>query len=130
MILGESNTELSGGAVWDAYFQDGTKNTKFVTPQNYEYARPNYAEFVIFDASFIKLREVTMGYTLPANLLKKTFFRTARVSLAGRNLAILHRKTPKGVDPEASSTSGNGQGIENGSLPPNAIYGFNVRLTF
>lgn len=130
IILGESNTELSGGAVWDAYFQDGTKNTKFVTPQNYEYARPNYAEFVIFDASFIKLREVTMGYTLPANLLKKTFFRTARVSLAGRNLAILHRKTPKGVDPEASSTSGNGQGIENGSLPPNAIYGFNVRLTF
>ena len=129
IIFGESSGELTGGAVWDAYFANGTKNTKFVTPQNYEYARPNYAEFV-FDASFVKLREVTIGYKLKPSLLKKTPLKEARVSLAGRNLAILHRKTPYGIDPEASSTSGNGQGIENGSLPPNAIYGFNIRLTF
>ncbi len=56
VIYGESNSELSGGAMWDAYFADGTKNTKYVTPQNYEYARPNYAEFVMFKASFVKLR--------------------------------------------------------------------------
>lgn len=130
IIYGESGTELSGGAKWDAYFVNGTKNDKYVTPQNYEYARPNFAEFVIYDASFVKLREVTLGYTLPAKLLAKTPVKGARLSLSGRNLAILHRKTPLGLDPEASSTSGNGQGIENGALPPNAIYGFNVRLTF
>ncbi len=130
VIFGESGSELSGGAVWDAYYADGTKNTKFVTPQNYEYARPNYAEFVIFDASFVKLREVTMGYTFPAKMLGRTPFKSARISLAGRNLAIFHRNTPFGFDPEATSTSGNGQGIENGALPPNAIYGFNVRLNF
>ncbi|WP_343704495.1 SusC/RagA family TonB-linked outer membrane protein [Chitinophaga sp.] len=130
VIFGESNNELTGGAMWDAYFADGTKNNKYVTPQNYEYARPNYAEFVMFDASFIKLREVTLGYTVQPGLLKGTPLKDARVSLAGRNLAIFHRKTPRGIDPEASSTSGNGQGIENGSLPPNAIYGFNIRLTF
>lgn len=129
-IFGESSTELSGGAVWDAYYADGTKNTKFSTPQNYEYARPNFAEFVMFDASFVKLREVTIGYNFSPQLLKKTPIKTARFSLAGRNLAILYRKTPFGIDPESASTSGNGQGIENGSLPPNAIYGFNINLTF
>jgi TonB-linked SusC/RagA family outer membrane protein len=130
VILGENGTELSGGAVWDAYFTNGTKNTKFVTPQNYEYARPNFAEFVMFDASFVKLREITIGYNFSNKLLKKTPVKTARFSLAGRNLAILYRKTPLGIDPEAASTSGNGQGIENGALPPNAIFGFNIRLTF
>ena len=130
VIFGENNTELSGGAIWDAYFADGTKNNKFVTPQNYEYARPNYAEFVIYDASYVKLREVTVGYTFPAKLLSKMPVKSARLSLSGRNLAILYRKTPRGLDPEATSTSGNGQGIENGALPPNAIYGLNVRLTF
>ncbi|ADY54074.1 TonB-dependent receptor plug [Pseudopedobacter saltans DSM 12145] len=130
VIWGESGSELSGGAKWDAYFADGTKNDKFVTPQNYEYARPNYAEFVIYDASYIKLREIALGYNLPASILKKTPIKSARFSLSGRNLAILYRKTPLGLDPEATSTSGNGQGIENGALPPNAIYGLNIRLTF
>lgn len=130
VIFGESSSELRGGAVWDAYYTNGNKNTKFSTPQNYEYARPNFAEFVMFDASFVKLREVTAGYTFDGKQLKKTPFKSARVSLAGRNLAIFHRNTPVGIDPEATSTSGNGQGIENGALPPNSIYGFNVRLSF
>ncbi|MES2418422.1 MAG: SusC/RagA family TonB-linked outer membrane protein [Bacteroidota bacterium] len=130
VIFGENNTELSGGAKWDAYFANGTKNNKFVTPQNYEYARPNYAEFVIYDASYVKLREITVGYTMPVKLLAKTPIKSARLSLSGRNLAILYRKTPMGLDPEATSTSGNGQGIENGALPPNSIYGLNIRLTF
>jgi hypothetical protein len=130
VIFGESSSELSGGAMWDAYFTNGTKNNKFSTPQNYEYARPNFAEFVMFDASFVKLREVTAGVNLPAKMFKNLPVKSARFSLAGRNLAILHRNTPLGIDPEAASTSGNGQGIENGALPPNAIYGFNLRFTF
>jgi hypothetical protein len=130
VIFGESSGELTGGAKWDAYYADGTKNTKYVTPQNYEYARPNYAEFVIFDASYVKLRELALGYSFPAKLLGRTPVKSAKVSLVGRNLAILYRKTPRGIDPEATSTAGNGQGIERGSLPPNAIYGFNVNLSF
>ncbi|MDB4924227.1 SusC/RagA family TonB-linked outer membrane protein [Mucilaginibacter sp.] len=130
IILGETGSELTGGAMWDAYYANGKKNTTYISPQSYEYARPNYAEFVMFDASYVKLREVSAGYNLPAKLLTHTPIKTARVSAVGRNLAILYRKTPKGIDPESSSTSGNGQGIENGSLPPNATYGFNINLTF
>ncbi|WP_229733987.1 SusC/RagA family TonB-linked outer membrane protein [Pontibacter amylolyticus] len=130
IIYGESDSELTGGAMWDAYFADGTKNNRYMSPQNYEYARPNYAEFVIYDASYLKLRELVLGYNLPANLLAKTPVKSARISLVGRNLAILYRNTPRGIDPEATSTSGNAQGIERGALPPNAIYGFNVNLNF
>lgn len=130
VIYGETDTELSGGAKWDAYFADGTKNTKYTSPQSYEYARPNYAEFVMFDASYVKLRELAFGYNFPASILSRTPIKTAKFSLVGRNLAILYRHTPLGIDPEATSTAGNGQGIERGSLPPNAIYGFNVNLTF
>ena len=70
-----------------------------------------------------------MGYNLPAKILAKTPIRNVRIAVTGRNLWILHANTPIGIDPEASSNSGNGQGIENGSLPPNAVYGFNIRLT-
>ncbi|WP_311946746.1 SusC/RagA family TonB-linked outer membrane protein [Mucilaginibacter terrae] len=130
IILGENSSELSGGAIWDAYYANGKKNTQYISPQSYEYARPNYAEFVMFDASYVKLRELSLGYNIPVKLLSRTPLKTARFSLVGRNLAIFHKNTPRGIDPEAASTSGNGQGIENGSLPPNTTYGFNVNLTF
>lgn len=130
VIWGESGGELTGGARWDAWFADGSPNTSFVSPQNYEYARPNFAEFVIYDASFVKLREISLGYNFPSAILSQTPIKTARIALTGRNLWILHKNTPQGIDPEAAATAGNGQGIENGSLPPNAMYGFNVRLTF
>ncbi len=130
VIYGETGSEISGGAVWDAYYKDGKKNTRFQSPQNYEYVRPNFAEFVIFDASYLKLREVALGYSFNSRQLGNKILKGARISLVGTNLLILHRNTPLGVDPEAASTAGNGQGIENGSLPPNAIYGFNIRLNF
>jgi hypothetical protein len=130
VIFGETSSELSGGAMVDAYFADGTKNNKYISPQSYEYVRPNFAEFCTFDASYVKLRELAVGYNLPKKMLSGTPLKSARISLSGRNLAILYRKTPLGIDPEAASTSGNGQGIEKGSLPPNAIYGFNISLNF
>ncbi len=130
IIFGESGSELTGGAKWDAYFQNGQPNNRFMSPQNYEYARPNYAEFALFDASYIKLREASLGHQLPAQRWTSGYIKNARVSLVGRNLAILYRKTPRGIDPESTSTSGNGQGIENGALPPNIMYGANLILNF
>lgn len=130
VIWGESSSELTGGAIWDAYYEDGTPNTRYMSPQSYEYARPNYAEFVIYDASFLKIRELAIGYNFSNKLLARTPLKKARLSLIGRNLAILHRNTPLGIDPESSTGSGNAQGMENGGLPPNAIYGLNINLTF
>ena len=101
-----------------------------MSPQSYAYCKPNYAEFTIYDASYVKLRELTLGYTFPNQWMSKIKIQRLRLAFVGRNLWTIHKKTPQGFDPEASQTSGNGQGIENGSLPPNAVYGFDIKLTF
>ena len=79
----------------------------------------------VYDGSFIKLREVTLGYTLPAGLLENTPFRNVTLSVVGRNLALLYRKIPH-LDPENTLSSGNVQGIEGAQLPSVRSWGFNL----
>lgn len=128
VIYGESSAKATAGYQYpDAYFEDGTPCNLYVKPTN-RYA--SYDERCIFDASFIKFRELSVGYNLPKSLLKKLPIRDFRLSLVGRNLGILYQNTPKGIDPEASSQSGNAQGIEYGGMPPVTSIGFDVKLTF
>jgi hypothetical protein len=87
------------------------------------------SENFVYDASFVKLRQVSLEYTLPAKLLAKTPLKNIAVSFVGRNLAILYRQTDN-IDPEASYTSGNGQGIDQFTMPGTRSYGFNVRVVF
>jgi outer membrane receptor protein involved in Fe transport len=128
-IYGEATANLKGGFIYsDAYFEDGTPNNKYVSPQSNGFS--NIDEMQIFDASYVKLREVVLGYSIPAKLLKSSFVSNAKISLSGRNLWTIYKNAPSGIDPEASVTSGNGQGIEYGSLPPFSTYGIDIRLTF
>jgi len=132
-ILGEDpNLGTSGFIFADAYFEDGRPNDKYLNPLNAFQGKGYFAneELHMFDASYVKLREVVVGYDIPKKLLRKSMFSSARVSLSARNLWIIYQNTPRGMDPEASVTSGNGQGIEYGSLPPNTTYGFDIRFTF
>lgn len=107
--------------------------TKTLTPgeaQNYWSQLGSRAqENFIYDASFMKLRQVTLGYTLPKSIFAKTPIRSAMVSLVGRNLAILQKNTPN-IDPESSYTSSNSQGLDYFGYPSTRSYGVNVRLTF
>lgn len=128
-IYGESAANLTGGFIYkDAFFEDGTPNNKYVSSQSNGFS--NLDEMQIFDASFVKLREAVLGYNINAPFLKKIKVANARISLSGRNLWTIYKKAPKGIDPEASVTAGNGQGIEYGSLPPFSTYGLDLRLTF
>lgn len=86
-------------------------------------------ENFIYDASFIKLRQVSLEYNLPGKLLAKTPLKNASISFVARNLAILYRNTDN-IDPEASYTSGNGQGIEQFTMPSTRSYGFNLKVVF
>lgn len=128
-IYGESAANLTAGFIYkDAYFEDGTPNNKYITPQSNGFS--NLDELQIFDASFVKLREAVISYNLTSPFFKKLKVSNARISLSGRNLWTIYKKAPKGIDPESSVTSGNGQGIEYGSLPPFTTYGLDLRLTF
>lgn len=117
----ESNSLLAGQMVDNAW----------VNPMDYwTHNNASSAARYIYDASYVKLREITVGYNLPSKWLRKAFFKSVKLSFVGRNVAILYQKTPKGLDPQATSTTGNAQGFERGFNLPQATYGFDIKVTF
>jgi len=90
----------------------------------------NIAEGVMFDASFVKLREFQIGYNFPPQVLKKSPFKSATLSIVGRNLA-LWSNVPH-VDPEVMSFTGGTAlpGIEHMSIPSSRSFGVNLSLKF
>lgn len=83
----------------------------------------------LYDASFIKLRQLTLGYTFPRKLLEKTPLQNLTLSFVGRNLAILFKNIDN-VDPESTYSNGNSQGFDYFGFPSTRSYGFNLRATF
>ncbi len=107
-------------------------NTKVITVESYykEYYRIANVETNSFDASYLKLREVRLDYTVPQSVLKKTFISSASIGIYGRNLACL-TDYPL-FDPELSALNGSSivTGIETGSLPSARTFGLNINLSF
>ncbi|MGB8359435.1 MAG: SusC/RagA family TonB-linked outer membrane protein [Bacteroidales bacterium] len=83
----------------------------------------------IYDAGFVKLREVVFTYTIPSKLLNKTFIKGASFSVIGSNPWIIHKSLPY-ADPESGLTAGNIQGYTTGSLPTTRDFSFNIKLNF
>jgi len=110
-------------------FEDRTPNTVKTDAQKYWGRVTNVAEEWIYDATNIRLRELSIGYSIPKKLLYKTPLQGVKLSFVGRNLWMIHSKT-KGFDPEAGFTTGNSQGIETGSMPTLRSLGFNLNVTF
>ncbi len=90
----------------------------------------NITENFIYDSSFGKLRELSVGYSIPKRLLERTPISTLKLSAVGRNLLLLWSSVPN-VDPESGYTaSGNSQGLEYFALPTTRNLGFNLSATF
>jgi TonB-linked SusC/RagA family outer membrane protein len=89
------------------------------------------AEPYIYDASYIKLREIGIAYNLPESLIGNTFISSVQIGVEGRNLALLYSKVPH-IDPESNlfGAGADGFGIERASVPSTRSFGFNVRLNF
>jgi len=83
----------------------------------------------IYDAGFVKLREVVLTYSLPSKLLNKTFIKGVSFSAIGSNLWIIHKSLPY-TDPESGMTAGNIQGYTTGSLPTTRDFSFSIKLNF
>ncbi len=83
----------------------------------------------IYDASYLKLREISLTYVLPKEMLGKSFFKGASVSLVGSNVWIIYKNLPD-ADPEAGLSSGNLQGFQSGVMPTTRNFGFNINLQF
>lgn len=91
------------------------------------------SEAQLFSTTYFKLREISIGYTLPDKLLGNIFIKSAKISFSARDLLLLTPNSNKDFDPEvAVATSGNGliPGFENMSIPSTKGMGVSINLNF
>ena len=107
---------VNGGDLVDAYTWYSAISSGSAIPQFYTY-----------DATNVRLQEVSIGYTLPRKLLRDVC--EISISLVGRNLWMIYNKAP--FDPESIASTGNYyQGIDYFMMPSMRNIGFNLRLKF
>jgi TonB-linked SusC/RagA family outer membrane protein len=127
-VLQESAANRETGVVIPGVrASDGQPNTTVISQEEWEHAQWSVQENNIFDASYIKLREVRIGFDLPPRLMRRLPFQSMRLSLVGRNLLLIHKNTPH-IDPETGFDASNFQGVEYAQLPPTRTYGFTMRI--
>ncbi len=118
--------EDGGGTLVKGVHADGTPNTTYVETRTlYEQSYSQIWEKWTYDASYVKLREVSVGYTFPRKMLSKTPFQTAYFGVVAQNPWMIYSKV-QGVDPSQLQTSF----YEGGQLPNTRNLGFNIKLTF
>ena len=123
------NTKADGGGViLDGVKEDGTPNDIRVNGNRDVYGwERNADKAFIYDASYVKLREVSLSYRVP--LKQERFFSSATFSVVANNVWIIFKNLPY-ADPEAGLGAGNVQGYQTGVLPTTRNFGFNVTLQF
>lgn len=105
----------------------GKANTVRATTQAYYHALAPIQEAWVYDASFVKLRDVRVSFSVPLRGYTAFAAQTIRVSLIGRNLAMWS-KAPN-IDPETALSTTSFQGLELGQLPTVRSWGIQVSLT-
>jgi TonB-linked SusC/RagA family outer membrane protein len=110
---------------------DGKPNTVSASAQSYYQRLASISRINVLDGDYIKLRQITLGYTIPESAFKNVpLFSSIQVSLVARNLATL-MKNSDNIDPEAGfNASLNYAGIEGTSIPSTRTFGFNVNFKF
>jgi hypothetical protein len=124
-------SDVAGGLILEGVQADGSPNTVRTEGGDYRVwgwnSNPN-SKF-IYDASYVKLREVTVSFDLPAKWVARTFINRASLVLVGSNLWIIHKNLPY-ADPEAGQSSGNTQGWQSGVMPTTRNYGITLNVQF
>jgi TonB-linked SusC/RagA family outer membrane protein len=115
------------GVLFNGVNADGTPNTTRVVAEAFYQSLFGLAEPYVYDADYVKLREVRFGVDLPQRFASRLGASALSLALTGRNL-MLWTDVPN-VDPEFAYSSGNFQGVEYG-LPANTrAFGVSVRIT-
>lgn len=119
-----------GDIIGNGVDSNGNTNAIGAKPWNYYPALANnVSSQFVYDASFVKLRQVIIGYNFPTDWLKGTPIKSVNLSFVARNLAILMKNTPN-IDPESNYSNQPGQGLELAGVPPQRSFGFNLNVKF
>lgn len=138
-----TNTNREGNWVLPAVTPTGETNTKAINAEAFwttvSGGRYSWGEFFAYDATNVRVRELTLGYTI--NTPGTFFIKSARLSFVARNLFFIYRgnaildipgvdKRKMQFDPDITLGAGNFQGVENGNLPSTRTAGLNLKLSF
>ncbi len=115
-----------GYVVPNAVYANGQPDTTHVLAQDYFHNTFYAQEPGILDATYFKLREVRLAYTLPNTVAHFLGFSDANVAVVGRNLLLFARQPT--IDPETAFDTSNRQGVENGQLPTARSIGFTMSV--
>jgi len=114
----------------------GQPNYLYVNPEDYWNNFTSYSTWLediqepfIYDASYVKLREIVLTYRFPEEWADKVKMKDASISFYGRNLWLIFSNVPN-IDPEAYYTNGNAQGMELYSWPNRRSWGINLKMKF
>ena len=116
----------------EGVMEDGSAISQSLTvaqQQNYWERYNDAAEAGIYDADYMRLRNVSIGYNLPSSILEGTSIQAASISLIGKNLFFLSNSVDN-IDPESAYNSNNSQGLEYWGMPVPRTVGVNVNLKF
>jgi hypothetical protein len=123
--------DQGGGVVLDGVAPDGSPNTVRTRYDYYAHAE-GYTRapqaLHVYDASFVKLREMSLSYKLGSDVFRG-HVQAMTFTAIGRNLHIFSKDTPYS-DPEAGLSSGNVQGYQSGVYPTTRDIGFSVKIDF
>jgi len=123
--------------------EGGRTNTQAITAEQFWQTvsgkRYGWGEFFAYDATNFRVRELSLGYTIPVP--SNFFIKSARLSFVARNLLWIYRgkslldipgigKRTMWFDPDMNLSNGNFQGVEYGTLPSNRSLGLNLKLSF
>ncbi len=110
---------------------DGSTNTVAADAQDYYQRLSTISRVNVLNGDYIKLRQVTFGYTISQKMLGNIpVISSIQLSLVGRNLWTIMKKSPN-IDPENGfSSTVNYAGIEGTSLPSTRTFGINAKFIF
>jgi hypothetical protein len=118
--------DATTGVVYPGVDEAGNPNTAVIDAETFWIYNYFVEENNLEDASYIKLREVTLSYALPESLIGRWGVDAVDVSLVGRNLALW--TDARHIDPETSLEGTNVQGFEYGQMPSARSFGINVTV--
>ncbi|MGO4288645.1 SusC/RagA family TonB-linked outer membrane protein [Chitinophaga sp. RAB17] len=151
-----SGVKRDDGMIPDGVFQKGTSITKDgqsiqldgmtyqdayakgyvtpITPYQYYSMQGDWGigirETSVFDASYVALREVSIGYSLPTQMIQRWKLNSLRVSLVGRNLGYLFNNLPDHINPEAVRNNATSAFSEYGAVPFIRNMGATIQVGF
>ncbi|MBB3698773.1 SusC/RagA family TonB-linked outer membrane protein [Flammeovirga yaeyamensis] len=129
-VLDVTAMNREAGRVTPGVSPDGSTNDKVVPTQDYYQSLYGIHEEYIYDATYIKLAELSIAYNIPSTFTKKYGIKGMSVAFVGNNLFMIHKNAPN-IDPQAAFGAGlDGQGFEFGQLPSPQSFGFNIKMNF